>query len=536
GSVGHTNWFYSIGSQVAWSGGLPAYSAASSRVALWVRPDDSVAGGTPVVGCMAPPNYVSVGGDCNDDDGAVAPGAEELCNDLDDDCDGELDEGCPFGDIELIGAPKPLQFYARDLTTNQCVIPVSGEFVGDAETVRLLVHRDGEPYAEVTGSGQSSFELEVPIEAGLHRYHLEVFWDGDSGFWKSVSTHPDILCGDVYLIDGQSNAVALDYQNEGLGDLNKTPFIRSFGSSVNNANVVNDIGFGVAGANKGNTHAAIGQWGLQLAHEVMTAQELPLLVINGAVGGTKVAQHQRNAANPTDPSTIYGRLLWRVQQAEVADAVRGIFWHQGESDGGMAFDTYLGLWTAMYEGWLTDYPDVEAVYTFQVRAGCGSPTWNRNVHRELPTLLDKVIGNMSTTGVAGHDNCHFFNSAYMEWGTRMARLVNRDLYGVDVPGNIEAPNPVGAYWLDETHLAINFGDTGGGLLLQPGAAAYFSLSGGVGVEGATVAGSTVVLETAAASAATWVSFVDVPGDIPWLINDLGIGAFAVYQLPIGPAP
>jgi hypothetical protein len=43
-----------------------------------------------------------------------------------------------------------------------------------------------------------------------------------------------------------------------------------------------------------------------------------------------------------------------------------------------------------------------------------------------------------------------------------------------------------------------------------------------------------VLTTAAPSAATWVSFVDVAGDIPWLVNDLGVGAFAYYQFPITP--
>ena len=34
-----------------------------------------------------------VDGDCDDGDASVFPGAEETCNDLDDDCDGELDEG-----------------------------------------------------------------------------------------------------------------------------------------------------------------------------------------------------------------------------------------------------------------------------------------------------------------------------------------------------------------------------------------------------------------------------------------------------------
>ncbi|NQT86086.1 hypothetical protein HQ560_04935 [bacterium] len=34
-------------------------------------------------------------------------------------------------------------------------------------------------------------------------------------------------------------------------------------------------------------------------------------IINGAQGGTRVAQHLRNPEDPKDVETIYGRLLWR---------------------------------------------------------------------------------------------------------------------------------------------------------------------------------------------------------------------------------
>ena len=45
-----------------------------------------------LVGCSAPAYFADAAGDCDDDDELVYPGADEWCNDADDDCDGEIDE------------------------------------------------------------------------------------------------------------------------------------------------------------------------------------------------------------------------------------------------------------------------------------------------------------------------------------------------------------------------------------------------------------------------------------------------------------
>jgi hypothetical protein len=58
------------------------------------RDEDGYGGGDPVGwACLPPPGRVAVGDDCEDRDPTVHPGAPEVCNGIDDDCDGEIDDG-----------------------------------------------------------------------------------------------------------------------------------------------------------------------------------------------------------------------------------------------------------------------------------------------------------------------------------------------------------------------------------------------------------------------------------------------------------
>ncbi len=51
------------------------------------------AGSQPAAACEAPEGYVERGDDCDDHDPAIHPGAQELCNGVDDNCDGISDDG-----------------------------------------------------------------------------------------------------------------------------------------------------------------------------------------------------------------------------------------------------------------------------------------------------------------------------------------------------------------------------------------------------------------------------------------------------------
>jgi hypothetical protein len=62
------------------------------------------------------------------------------------------------------------------------------------------------------------------------------------------------------------------------------------------------------------------------------AYRVPVAILNGSPGGSDIAHHLRNDADPTDLTSVYGRLLWRCIQAGVRPHVRAVLWHQGESD------------------------------------------------------------------------------------------------------------------------------------------------------------------------------------------------------------
>jgi hypothetical protein len=50
-------------------------------------------------GCKAPLGYTLTAGDCNDFNKAINPGAAEVCNDIDDDCNSVVDNGIPVADM-----------------------------------------------------------------------------------------------------------------------------------------------------------------------------------------------------------------------------------------------------------------------------------------------------------------------------------------------------------------------------------------------------------------------------------------------------
>jgi len=85
-----------------------------ASASTWYEDTDTDGYGDPATGqasCEPPPGSVSDGTDCDDEDPAVFPDAEETCDGRDEDCDEEVDETCagaPSGTVALDGSGDTL--------------------------------------------------------------------------------------------------------------------------------------------------------------------------------------------------------------------------------------------------------------------------------------------------------------------------------------------------------------------------------------------------------------------------------------------
>jgi hypothetical protein len=401
------------------------------------------------------------------------------------------------------------------------------------------VLRDGAPFSTVSQSlsysgNDAAFNLSPTIDAGLFDYDLRVSLLAGPARTR-IQERINLVCGDAFLVHGQSNAVAADYFFEELGNQSQSFFIRSFGSSDFHPDVHPfDLHWAQADGELTYSHGAIGSWALRLGEILVQQEGVPVALINAAVGGTNLFEHQRDDSDPADLTTIYGRTLYRAQQAGVADDVRASIWYQGESDG-----TFGALWS-IYFGELrtdlmTDYPGLERIYVFQIRKGCDIP--NDPVREAIRTRQDVYadVYVMSTEAAPTHDGCHFYYAGYRELGDRLARVVRRDLYASPDVVNIDPPNIEFAFWTSPQHdnVRIKFRNSSDTLVLEPGAEQDFTINdAGVTIVGASSTSNTITLHLSGPSTATQVTYRGHSGDGPAVRNTRGVGALSFFGSPI----
>jgi autotransporter-associated beta strand protein len=454
-------------------------------------------------------------------------------------------------DVTFTQFPKPLQLYPRNLTNGFADVLVAGSVTSTGCTqIAVTVLRNGIAHTNFNqaltySSGTAPFAITTPILAELASYTFEVRVTRN-GTDYLVASASDVVAGDVFLINGQSNAEARMFSGSANG--NQHPYLRSFGTpSDSGAVVAADLNWHLAEGDAWGTAGFVGQWGLRLGRLIIDNYGVPVAIINGARAGWPISSFLRNNANREDLETDYGRTLFRARAAGVQNNIRAVLWYQGESDEGDA-DAHEKCWLTLREDWREDFPAIEKFYVFQLHAGCGSVAaplvaqFDADLRNRQRLFADRFadVEVMSTTAVSQHtDSCHFSYSGYATHAANIFRLVQRDLYGAAPQNNIEPPNPYYAYFNTPANNVItvimrNAADT---LTFTPSAQTNFQLVGSAVVVTAGVAVSNTLILTLSgdASTTTGLTYGGQRGDSSAsIINANGVGLFAFYNLPIQP--
>jgi hypothetical protein len=458
----------------------------------------------------------------------------------------------PKQDLLLVREPEPDekpqqgQFYARD-RSNQGTLFYNGTLEADitpkSGSVFLKLYADEELIQTVTSklAPDRSYSLCVKLKAGLIKYRVEFGVDSD----QVLDKIDDIVCGDAYLIDGQSNALATDTAEKSPAETNT--WIRSYSIPTQNPkeNQGNLWVLPVWKAQDGQ-RSELGWWGMELAKQLVESQKVPVFMINAAVGGTRIDQHQRNIENPEDLSTIYGRMLWRVKRAKLTHGIRAILWHQGENDqgadgptGGFGWETYHSFFIEMAAGWKQDFPNVERYYVFQIWPNScamggrnGSGDMLREKQRQLPELFSNM-SILSTLGVQPEGGCHFPLEGWGKFARMVQPLIERDFYGNIPNGPISSPNLRRAtYHPSHESIDLEFDQP---VVWQENIAGEFYLDGQrAKILSGNVSGNTLTLKLSEPSKAAKITYLK---EIDWsqsrlLMGENGLAALTFCNVSI----
>ncbi len=242
----------------------------------------------------------------------------------------------------------------------------------------------------------------------------------------------------IYLMFGQSNmegAAPIEYQDritnqrvKVMADLNCSNLGRTYGNWYVASPPLNRCNGGLGPGD---------YFGKTMADGMPSAVTIGL--VPAAVSGTPIELYQKSAPigrnNQNIPTQFNGGYAWLLdlaRKAQQAGVIKGIIFHQGESD------TSDPNWKYQVKEIVTDLrkdlgigdvPFLAGELLYQEYGSCCH--WHNAEVRKLPGLINNAYV-VSAMGLPGMDVYHFTTASYREFGKRYAQLMldKIDRYGV----------------------------------------------------------------------------------------------------------
>lgn len=421
--------------------------------------------------------------------------------------------------------PFSSQLFQRNVATNQADVSIVGKCSFSSQYISLELRLSDELGAVLQTikkpltfvAGEAAFDFSTKITAARNNHSIEIWGqktaNGPYFFEKKVEK---LLAGDIFIINGQSNAIAL--ASPFLDDVDE--YTRSW---------TGQYGWGKL------NFSFPGQWGARLANRIADDLGIPVAIFNGAIGASKIADL---LPMPNDPMANYSQLLTRMEQAGTGKKARAAFFFQGEADG---WETgildYKNRFLTLKNAWKADF-GIEHAWLFQMRY--------QSCTAEKPLVLEAQrqlgaenadIDIMSTTN-ADHDSCHFeYQNGYKLLGDRLFNVVANRFYG-KTTADSEAPDVSKIYFENPTTLVVEVSGTQNMSVIGYPWLDWRTEGAAFGISGGSVSGNKIRLTVNHASTAiTGLSYLGHPGNAPhWIVNPAGVGLLTFYNKPISIVP
>ncbi|MCB9795760.1 MAG: putative metal-binding motif-containing protein [Alphaproteobacteria bacterium] len=301
-------------------------------------------GAEPVEACEAPTGAVAEGGDCDDDDPQTSPGSPELCDEVDNDCDGEADE-------DLL-----LTFF----------LDADGDGHGDAASPTEAC---GPPEGYVSSDNDCD-----DTDPSVSPSQPEVCGDGVDNDCDALldcedgACAVDAFCAELDCEDG------LDNEGDGLADcMDEDCWSASCGRLELQVSAARNLEIGVGG-------------GRRAAWRTVLHVEDGVVTTLMDTSNSRVTRHDRRAAQ-----TIRGLARWRLGSGTTTCSwtVDSVAWRAGTS-------TYMRAGTSFGTGvtstTVSRYDDGPTRDGFQLSSACPM----RLASSELPGVLTVVGAGLAT--------------------------------------------------------------------------------------------------------------------------------------------
>jgi hypothetical protein len=389
--------------------------------------------------------------------------------------------------VNFTSIPRDLELIPRD-SADYAHFAIAGTCPSTVMIVKITIAGGDSIFVNRSVKiANGAFNIPVKLKAQLVEYTLNLSFYNALGTETAQKTVASIVAGDLFIIGGQSNAVAPP-DNDSAGAILDAKFAHSCCRSIGTHPAVvipekisidDDSRFsrptcrGWADLKKGY----LGVWGLKLQYDLAVRTGIPNCFLNSSIGGTPISYHFATNT-PSDPDSLlfevnsiptgfrlYDRVFKKLNNNGLCDNVRGIFWYQGETDANMSIDGtsgYTQRFDTLYQSWKMDFPSLERIYMMQLNTGCGGDNMSlmRQIQNDIASSHSDIT-IMSTVGTSPSDKtddgCHYSEAGYLGIADKLVPVVCYEIYDEQMAtAHIYPPKVREIYYTDEATICIEF--------------------------------------------------------------------------------